>query len=66
MIYLFIIYESYLKIYTRNSEIAILDLIYKINIFDMSLLNFIELIVINTNFFIANIFLFSETISDFK
>jgi len=66
MIYLFMIYESYLKIYTRNSEIAILDLIYKINIFNILLLNFVRLIIINMNFFIASIFLSSEIVSDFK
>ncbi len=66
MIYLFIIYEPHFKIYARNSEIAILDLIYKINIFDIPLLNFVGLIIMNTNFFIASIFLSSETVSDFK
>jgi len=66
MTHLFIIYEPHLKIYTRNSEVAILDLIYKINIFDMLLLNFVGLIIMNTNFFIASIFLPSETVSDFK
>jgi len=45
------IYELYFKIYARNSEVAILDLIYKINMFDMLLLNFVGLIVMNTNFF---------------
>ncbi len=51
MIHLFMIYELYFKIYARNSEVAILDLIYKINMFDMLLLNFVGLIVMNTNFF---------------
>jgi len=50
----------------RNSEVAILDSTYKINIFDIPLLNFVGLIVINTNFFIASTFLSGETVSDFK
>ncbi len=66
MIYLFMIYKPHLKIYARNSEVTILDSIYKINMFDMPLLNFVKLIVMNTNFFIASIFLSSETVSDFK
>ncbi len=66
MTHLFMIHEPHFKIYARNSEVAILDLIYKINMFDMLLLNFVRLTTINTNFFIASTFLSSETVSDFK
>src|SRR6266536_2021738 len=66
MTYLFMIHKPHLKIYARNSEVTILDSIYKTNMFDMPLLNFVELIVMNTNFFIASTFLPSETVSDFK
>ncbi len=66
MIYLFMIHEPHLKIYARNSEVAILDSTYKINMFDMLLLNFVGSIVMNTNFFIVSTFLSSEIVSDFK
>src|SRR6266536_5643522 len=56
----FIVYNKYIDLLIENPEILVTDLIYKINRFNMSLINIIKMTGMNPLFFGGNIFIPGE------
>ncbi len=64
--HLFIVYNKYINLLIENPEILVIDLTYKINRFNMFLVNIIRMIGINRLFFDENIFILDEKEKDYK
>jgi len=64
--YLFIIYDKYINLLIENPEVLMTDLTYKINRFNMPLVNIIEMIGMNRLFFGGSIFIPGEKEKDYK
>jgi hypothetical protein len=64
--YLFIMHDKHIKLLKANSEVFIINVTYKINRFNMPLLNIVGMISNNMSFFAASVFLFSEIDTNFE
>ena len=64
--YLFIVYDKYIDLLIENPEILVTDLMYKINRFNMPLINIIGMTGINRLFFDGSIFIPGEKEKDYK
>jgi hypothetical protein len=64
--YLFIMHDKHIKFLRANSEVFIADATYKINRFNMPLLNIVGMALNNMSFLAASMFLFSEIDVDFE
>jgi hypothetical protein len=64
--YLFVMHDKYIKLLKANSEVLIANAIYKINSFNMPLLNIVGMTLNNMFFFAASVFLPDKTDIDFE
>jgi hypothetical protein len=64
--YLFVMHDKHIKLLKANSEVLIADATYKINFFNMPLLNIVGMALNNMSFFVASVFLPNEADIDFK
>jgi len=66
LIYLFIVYNKYINLLIENPKILVTDVIYKINRFNMPLINIIRMTSMNRLFFNGSIFIPGEKEKDYK
>src|SRR6266536_1549357 len=66
LIYLFIVYNKYINLLIENPKILVTDVIYKINRFNMPLINIIRMTGMNRSFFNGSIFIPGEKGKDYK
>ncbi len=64
--YLFIAYDKYINLLIENPEVLVTDLMYKINRFNMSLVNIIRITGMNRLFFGGSMFIPGEKEKDYK
>ncbi len=64
--YLFIAYDKYINLLIENPEVLVTDLTYKINRFNMPLINIIGMTDMNRLFFGGSIFILGEKEKDYK
>src|SRR6266498_5856525 len=62
----FIVYNKYINLLIENPEILMTDLTYKINRFNIPLINIIRMTGMNRLFFNGNIFILGEKKKDYK
>ncbi len=66
LIYLFIAYDKYIDLLIKNSKILVTDSTYKINKFNIPLINIIKMTDINRLFFGGSMFISGEKEKDYK
>ncbi len=64
--YFFIVYDKYIDFLIENPEVLVTDLMYKINRFNISLVNIIEMTGMNRSFFGGSMFISGEKEKDYK
>ena len=64
--HLFIVYDKYTDLLIENPEILITDSTYKINRFNISLINIVGMTGMYRSFFDGNIFILDEKEKDYK
>src|SRR6266511_2009796 len=63
--HLFIAHHKHIDLLIENSEVLIIDLTYKTNIFQIPLINIIKMTGTNRNFFTKSIFIPGERYEDY-
>jgi len=64
--YLFIVYNKHIDFLIENLEILVTDLTYKINIFNIPLINIVKMTDMNRSFFGGSMFIPNEKEKDYK